>query len=139
DFVNPTITSPKLAALRAQACPLSPTPSRPPKKRPTPTISLVPPPATRRQTAQIFVKPVWKRSMRLADRGGPSKVASKESTPIANSNDPEPEKKLEDTIPEVVKMDEASEEDPEEDPEWEKEEEEDPSVGSCNGPPLAAL
>ncbi|MED6138411.1 hypothetical protein PIB30_074010 [Stylosanthes scabra] len=92
-------TSPRLAVLRAKASPSSPTPP------PSPTSSL--PQNTNFPS----------RSGRITTRGGPSTVAPKEKVVIEISSDTEPDPKLEDTIREVVEMDEDREEDPEEDSE----------------------
>ncbi|MED6179995.1 hypothetical protein PIB30_006112 [Stylosanthes scabra] len=89
--------------------------SLPPKKRPTPATLLFSPPRGGKRTARISMKPVWRRSQRLAAMGGPSSALPKEIVFIELSSDTKPEVKLEDAIDEVV--------DPEKDPEEEKEEE----------------
>ncbi|MED6177734.1 hypothetical protein PIB30_100809 [Stylosanthes scabra] len=103
----------------------APTPSLPPKKR---LIQKAPGEGTSKATA----KPIRIRSQWIAAKGGTSTNTPKERVVITLSSDSEPELRLEDTIQEVVEMDEDQEEDSEEDPEEApqnaevEEEEEDP-------------
>ncbi|MED6186948.1 hypothetical protein PIB30_071642 [Stylosanthes scabra] len=108
----PTRTSPRLVALRAQGA-VNPTAE-------APFTPAVPAPPTTRRTARIFVKYY---SMKLADRGGPSNVAPVDNDPIKISSDSESELKPEDTIRNLVEIEEEPEKDPEEDPEEEPKEE----------------
>ncbi|MED6158811.1 hypothetical protein PIB30_036224 [Stylosanthes scabra] len=104
-YGHPTRASPRLAALRAQvATNLTPE---------APVVPAVPVPPTTRRTARISVKYY---SMKLADMGGPFNVAPADNDPIEVSSDSESELKPEDTIKNLVEMEEEPEEDPEEDP-----------------------
>ncbi|MED6221847.1 hypothetical protein PIB30_058617 [Stylosanthes scabra] len=111
-YAPSTRASPRLAALRAQASPPSPTPSLPPKKRPIPATSPIPKPSAGKRTTRISIKPVFRHSQRIAARSGPPTSAPKEKVIIEISSNAVPEHRLEDTICEVVKMDEDHEEDP---------------------------
>ncbi|MED6189413.1 hypothetical protein PIB30_095742 [Stylosanthes scabra] len=137
-YSPPTRASPRLAVLRAKASPHSPTPSLPPKRHHIPAIALVSPLAMGNNTSKISAKHIRRRSQRIADRGGTSTSAPKEKVVIAISSDFELEPKLEDTIREVVEMDEDPEEklkeepqvaEVEEDPEEDSEEAEDEVEG----------
>ncbi|MED6161597.1 hypothetical protein PIB30_062333 [Stylosanthes scabra] len=113
-----TRASPRLAVLRAKASlpsptqPPSPVPSLPPKKRLIPSATLVSPLVAGKGTSNMSAQPIRRRSQRIAARGATSTSAPKKKVVIAISSDSEPEPDLEDTIHEVVEMDEDPEEEP---------------------------
>ncbi|MED6209981.1 hypothetical protein PIB30_059802 [Stylosanthes scabra] len=104
---------------------IAPTLSLPPKKPPIQK-------AAGEGTSKAAAQSIRRRSQRIATLGRPSPSAPKERVVIVVSSDSKPEPALEDTIHEILEMDEEVEEDPKEDPEEApqdagiEEEEEDP-------------